>query len=371
MNLLILSSSTGGGHDMRAFALREWWTSRGYSAEVFHPLEQTSALYRFGTNLYNFIQKRAPWCHSLYFKFLEYANLHRSSRFLIGRNQFKSFIKDYKPEVLVSVHAHLNHAYLNITKEYFPESKFIIYCGEFADGKGFSRHWINPKADLFTGPFQSTCEAAIRRGMPPSKVKVGGLLLRHPFYMDPNKVERNSKIKLKSMGINPDETFVTLGTGANGTNNHLRICWEMNKSLKKSNVNQIVALCGENRKLQKELNSMHLRKGVKIIALLKVGAEEMVSLLSETCCLLARPGAGISAEALAMHTPIVFNICGGVMPQETNNLNYWKLHGCKSSIISKPEQFPLCLGKKIPAIGVTLPCKPSILEIIERIGNEK
>ena len=59
MNLLILSSSTGGGHDMRAFALKEWWINRGYAAEVFHPLEQTSALYRFGANLYNFIQKKA------------------------------------------------------------------------------------------------------------------------------------------------------------------------------------------------------------------------------------------------------------------------------------------------------------------------
>ena len=59
------------------------------------------------------------------------------------------------------------------------------------------------------------------------------------------------------------------------------------------------------------------------------------------------------------------------MPQETNNLNYWKLHGCKASIISKPEQFPLCLEKEISAIGVTLPSEPSILEIIERIGNEK
>ena len=371
MNLLILSSSTGGGHDMRAFALKEWWTSKGYDAEVFHPLEETSALYRFGTKLYNFIQKRAPWCHSLYFKFLECANLHRSSRFLIGRNHFKSFIEDNKPEVLVSVHAHLNHAYLDITKQCFPESKFIIYCGEFADGKGFSRHWINPKADLFTGPFESTCETAIRKGMPPSKVQVGGLLLRQAFHTNSDKVERNSKIKLKSMGINPGENFVTLGTGANGTNNHLRICREMNKSLRNSNIKQIVALCGENRKLQKDLNSMHLGKGVKIIALLKVGAEEMVSLLSETCCLLARPGAGISAEALAMHTPIVFNICGGVMPQETNNLNYWKLHGCKTSIISKPEQFPLCLEKKFSAIGVTLPSEPGILEIIKRIGNGK
>ena len=48
-----------------------------------------------------------------------------------------------------------------------------------------------------------------------------------------------------SMGINPDEKFVTLGTGANGTNNHLGICREMNKSFRNSNVKQIVALCGD------------------------------------------------------------------------------------------------------------------------------
>ena len=113
----------------------------------------------------------------------------------------------------------------------------------------------------------------------------------------------------------------------------------MNKSLRKLNVKQIVALCGENRKLQKDLNSMYTGKSLKIIALLKVGAEEMVSLLSETCCLLARPGAGICAEALAMHTPIVFNTCGGVMPQETNNLNYWKLHGCKLRLFLSLSSF--------------------------------
>ena len=201
---------------MRAFALKEWWINRGYAAEVFHPLEQTSALYRFGTNLYNFIQKKAPWCHSLYFKFLECAYLHRSSRLLIGRNHFKSFIEDFKPEVLVSVHAHLNHAYLDITKQCFPESKFIIYCGEFADGKGFSRHWINPKADLFTGPFESTCEAAIRKGMPPSKVRVGGLLLRQAFHTNSDKSNEIPRSYLSLWALILERTLLPLGRALMG-----------------------------------------------------------------------------------------------------------------------------------------------------------
>ena len=41
MRLWILSASTGGGHDMRAYAMRDWWEKRGGVAEVFHPLEES------------------------------------------------------------------------------------------------------------------------------------------------------------------------------------------------------------------------------------------------------------------------------------------------------------------------------------------
>ena len=84
MKLLILSASTGGGHDMRAFALKDWWMGKGFEAEVFHPLENTFAGYRFGCQLYNLIQKKIPLLHYAYFHFLEYASIHRSSKRIIG-----------------------------------------------------------------------------------------------------------------------------------------------------------------------------------------------------------------------------------------------------------------------------------------------
>ena len=72
MKLLILSASTGGGHDMRAFALQSWWEKEeGRQAVVTRPLESGSIFYRFGTELYNVIQKKAPWLHTFYFSFLE------------------------------------------------------------------------------------------------------------------------------------------------------------------------------------------------------------------------------------------------------------------------------------------------------------
>ena len=69
MNLLILSSSTGGGHNMRAYALKYWWEKQGGRAKVSHPLESSFALYRMGSNFYNLIQKYFPAFHYFYFNY--------------------------------------------------------------------------------------------------------------------------------------------------------------------------------------------------------------------------------------------------------------------------------------------------------------
>ena len=59
--------------------------------------------------------------------------------------------------------------------------------------------------------------------MPKSKVKSSGLLLREAFYRNDNFTTEKKKAILSSMGINPTESFITLGTGANSSNNHLEI----------------------------------------------------------------------------------------------------------------------------------------------------
>ena len=363
MKLLILSASTGGGHDMRAFALQTWWKKKvGTEAVVSHPLESGATLYRFGTELYNIIQKKAPWLHTFYFSFLEHAKLHRSTRILLGKKKFLHSLRDHKPDIILSVHAHLNHAYFKLAKTWNPAVKFVVYCGEFADGRGFSKHWVNPYTDLFTGPFSSTCEAAIKYGMPRNKVMEAGFILREPFYQKKD-FSRTAKY-LKSLGINPEEKFILLGTGANGTNNHLQVFKELTRSIKLHEYRQVVALCGKNEATLNNLISQAGKSKLKLIALPKVDAECMVALLSHTACLLARPGAGLSAEAVAMNTPIVFNLWGGVMPQESNNLNYWQLKTGRYLSIKAPKDLPTLLSAEIPSLGVTLPKCPPIIDIL-------
>ena len=95
-------------------------------------------------------------------------------RFIVAPGEFLApkdclnEVRDFSPDLILSVHAHLNHGYFRLIRDSLHEKKgkFIIFCGELDDGHGFSRHWVNPDADLFAGPFDETCRAAVRRGMP-------------------------------------------------------------------------------------------------------------------------------------------------------------------------------------------------------------
>ena len=42
----------------------------------------------------------------------------------------------------------------------------------------------------------------------------------------------------------------------------------------------------------------------------------MTFLMRNAICCIGRPGAGLTAEAIASGTPMIFDVIGGVMPQE-------------------------------------------------------
>ena len=357
MKLLIMSSSTGGGHDMRANALAELWSQEGGAVRICRPMEDGTIVYGLGIWFYNFIQLRMPWFHQVYFRVLENMNLHKGKGRLLGTANFRRQLHEFQPDILFSVHAHLNHGYYDLAKHITNSPfKFMIFCGELADGPGFSRHWINPEADFLGCPTSESAEAAIKRGMPRSKTFDCGFLLRKQFYC--NNGSKDSQEFLESIGLKRDESFLLLGTGANGANQHLSVCRSLRISGKSITV---VALCGNNSKLRRQLAAFGKSEGMKILALPKIDATGMFFLLSKTKCLFARPGAGTTSEALACGTPIIFNSCGGIMPQEQNNLNFLKKRGHKILCTSKISEIPKLLEGGIPSLKISVSNGPNLL----------
>jgi len=74
VRILVLTSSTGAGHDARAEAFADWCFQlyrHDIDVRIEQMLEKSSVVNRFGVNFYNRIQKAAPWVHIWFYTVVE------------------------------------------------------------------------------------------------------------------------------------------------------------------------------------------------------------------------------------------------------------------------------------------------------------
>jgi processive 1,2-diacylglycerol beta-glucosyltransferase len=337
--VLVLTSSTGGGHDMRARAFANWSGEPGMPplrVEVFQTLESGSGLYRFGVGLYNWIQRRAPRLHHLYFNFLEVAELHRRAESLAGTEAFVEKLRTFRPHALLSTHAHLNHGYFALARSLMgPALRRLTYCGELHGGYGFSRHWVNPRCEGFIGAVEETCAEAARLGMPPERNHLGGFLLKPRFWDAPAEPAERLAFVRDELGLDPARFILLLATGANSAHNHLQLLEALAAAPLRV---QVVALCGRDSRAREAIRSWAGAHGNWPVAALPY-FERMPLLLRSVSAVLARPGTGTTSEAILAGCPILFNGIGGIMPQERITVAFARRRGF-GALVDRPGELP-------------------------------
>lgn len=311
---------------MRAAALIAWAKKirPEWEVEVFRPLEGTGRLYRFGVELYNWIQRNGPYLHHLYFNYLEWAGMCSRPAKILGKERFQEEIRLRNPDVVLSVHGTLNHGYMDLVRECLGNRVVCgTYCGELFGGYGFSKHWVNPELDFFLGAMPETQEAAKRLKMSDERAKVGGFLLRPRFYL-PLATREEAKTRLvKEFGFRSDRFTVMLATGAQGAQNHLSFL----NAMRKAGLDvQVLALCGRS-----ELNREKIKtwsREFPDFAVCGVGyVEDMLSLMHACDVVVARGGTGTTSETILAGVPLIVNGMGGIMPQEWITVKFLRKHG--------------------------------------------
>jgi processive 1,2-diacylglycerol beta-glucosyltransferase len=336
LKVMILSSSTGGGHDMRAQALTAWAErNTDWKVSTHQALEATHGLYAFGVGFYNAIQRTLPVAHHVYYQFLERANMHRHGHRILGRERFQEHIEEFAPDLVVSTHDQLNHGFFDLARAQLGPSRVacVTYCGELWGGYGFSRQWVNPAADGFIAAVEPCREAALRLGMPKERAVTGGFLLRPEFFQAPAPEDSREAFLGEELGLDPQGFTILLATGAVGANNHIALLRAMESRRRPI---QAVALCGaQASSLQAVRNWGSKARYVEVQALGR--REDMSRIVRNVDLLVARPGSGTTSEAMRCGTPLVFNGIGGVMPQEYITVKFARHHGF-ASVIHWPRQ---------------------------------
>ncbi len=320
---------------MRAASLTAWAHAAFGDAikiSTSQTLEDTHRVYGFGVGLYNFIQRRAPWLHHVYFNYLEIAGMHRNARRIWGAERFRERVRAAQPDRVVSVHAHTNHGFFELVRETARAQgraapACVTYCGELFAGYGFSRHWVNARADGFVGATAEVCAAAQAVGLPAERAQAGGFLLRTSFYQPEAERAVEADALARELGLRRDVFTLLVSTGLAGANNHPEILRALAASGEEPM--QVIMLCAQRADTQARLQAMALaHPRLTVRALSSVEPERMVALQTLASAMVARPGTGATSEAIQLGVPLIHNGIGGVMPQELITVQYCRHRGC-------------------------------------------
>ncbi len=344
IRILVLTSSTGGGHDARAEAFADWCFllyRHDVDVRIEQMLEKSSVFYRAGVNFYNKIQASAPWVHKAFYAFVELESVLNKETVAIGRRYYVEVLKEYKPHLVLSVHDCLNRGYFQLARKVLGPDNVMCatYCGEFSGGWGYSRNWIEPSVDMYFSRTPTAQDYAVKKGIPREKARVRGYLMHPRAHFEVVAPHDRGTFREERLGLRPDLFTVFLATGGNGANNHFELLPAL---VRRADRCQAIVICGRNKQAYNDL--VHWRASHPELNCFIEGYSEDVHLLMQVSdVIVTRGGTTTCAKALHFRCPIIFNAFGGIMPQEELTWKYLR-NGAASDKIESAEDFDRILG---------------------------
>jgi len=325
VRILVLSSSTGAGHDARAQAFAEWCFElyrHDVDVRIEQMLEKSSGFFRMGVDFYNWIQKKSPWLHKAFFLFVELLSFLNRRSVSFGRAYYEAVLREYQPHLVFSVHDCLNRGYFQLARKILGADhvRCATYCGEFSGGFGYSVNWVEPSADLYVSRTATARDYAVKLGMPMERTRVRGYLMQPRAHLEVFDAPARAAFRENTLELRPDLFTVFLATGGNGANNHLEL---LPRLLPHAGRVQAIVICGRNREVYNQV--VHWRAEHPELGCFVDGYSETVHLLMQASdAIVTRGGTTSCAKALHFRCPIIFNAIGGVMPQEKLTVKFFQ-----------------------------------------------
>ena len=311
--ILILFSDTGGGHRAAARALTD-------ALKLFDPtcvvtvadplMAQGPAVVRRLASLYSPMIQRSRVAWGAVYHSSNTKPTFAAIRAVFGRGVRKvtvELIKKHDPDVLLSVHPLLNHmTYQAIQKCGRPRALMTV----ITDLVDFHRGWTFSQADLVVAPTELARKVAIRRRVPPDRVKLLGLPVDLRFR-PPAPGEKQAL--RRRFGLDESRFTILVMGGAAGAGSLLKqvrmLAWELQQW-------QVVAICGRNEKLRRRLARVHFATPTLVLGFV----DYMPELMRACDVTVTKAGPGAIAEALATGLPLI--ITGFLPGQESPNVDF-------------------------------------------------
>ena len=353
--VLIMSASTGGGHNRAARAIKEELESRtidniSIECEIIDSLKLVNnTMDKVISRGYEKSAIYTPKAYGSVYRLSE-TNLASKNEFKgnpltsLMAKKFRHLLSDKNPDLIIGTHPFPMIALSTLKKnkhtlslnrsESFYKSNNIDIPPMVSVLTDYTTHstWIQNEIDYYIVGHEYVKELLVYEGVDTEKVKAFGIPVEKSFLE-----HRDKDTVLNELGLSPDKLTVLLMGGSFGAGNIKETLEEL---LTVDRDFQILVIAGRNdhlkEKLSKMLDSTVHNKNVCLLGY----TNKMNDILASIDVLISKPGGLTTTEALLNDVPMIVPYC--IPGQEEENLDF--LTNCGAALrTTKKYSLPVLL----------------------------
>ena len=317
--ILILSCSTGDGHNSAARAIMAVLKKRSIPCEMADPVAfKSERMEHLVASLYNNTIQKKPQVFGAVYKLGDiYSNAHRLPSPVYWANArysqaLKQYILDHHFTAVICTHLYGLEAMTAIHRRC--KDFTVPFYGVLTDYTSIP--FMDETApDAFFAPTVETRNYLIKRGIPADQVFISGIPVDESFRDHPQRLEARC-----ALGIPLSRKVFLVMTGGVGCENMEGLCDQLLSAIPEDGL--LLVLTGKNDVLKDRLNEKYGNNP----CFLTIGFTRQVPLyMAAADVMLSKPGGLSTTEAAVANIPLVH--IHAIPGCETCNAKYFSQHG--------------------------------------------
>lgn len=311
MKAIIYTGSTGAGHTLAAYSLKNALDKDNNFVEIIDAFEEGGDLINTTvTKGYQRLVENLPKLYRLLYNEFDSKSkvtesvLKRAAKIL--KKDILGDIEEYKPDIIISTHPIVTNILGRLKDNNLIDKPILSFVTDYK----VHDIYLKDSIDAYVVGSDYTKQTMIDRGVPEEKVFNYGIPIREEFRKAKEKHPKDNTFK------------VLLMAGSLGS----RQLKKAFISLLKSNSNlKITVVCGKNKHIKKVLKQINKKidhdKEVNILGF----TDKISDLMEESDTIITKPGGSTSTEAISKNIPIIIPYT--YPGQEEDNAHYLEKNG--------------------------------------------
>lgn len=292
--VLILTASTGEGHNAAARSLELKFREAGYETRTMDLFKETSrALNVVVEDGYKVLANRLPSLYGFMYRAFNRKSINhrflRYSMFVIKRRLYDN-VKSLNPSIIVGTHPFAVGIISDLKARGKINAKFFSVVTDFKAHYAY----LSPEVDAYITGSEYTKDSLIEMGVPPEIIHPYGIPVKEEFQTyQPKSPEFLKLIE--------DFKVLVMG-GSMGSKDIARVVQSLTESEARY---QLLVICGRNEALKNMLESNY-QSAIASGKLKVYGFTREVSTLMDFCdVIVTKPGGLTTTEALSKRIPMI------------------------------------------------------------------